>query len=456
MNAKGLKRLIPVGWTGGTRALVDRLADRHVFEASPAQRAEIVRRVEALLASPPIDEDETRARKFDLATAGWKTRAEAASRLSAGGAWTSWAVAGSLGTAGSGESDADARLVSAIVVAARETLLPGIAARHERLRGPVHAALAHEKDGTHLWDEALRPLVTEFAGNARRQGADRRTSALRALSAAAHLKGQAMHPASAEGPFLLGAAASSLLREDEDGLEDGAPSALEDLVRLIAALNDARATMWDDADAETARLMGAAAAIAAFGRGSVSKPTHQVRVDPHARAHLPVGALRRYAGLTASEAAEALDEEAADPRLEESRRRRLETLSEALRRHPAAHAVSCAEALDMEPPEARIGELKPGMKVFRAVVGGRRRPVLCTGRNGRLVRCRTVAGPDGAFVGYLAFDALSREFGGRPLLAAYAPDGRRYGYAWADERPVIRRGEPEQGFKTAPARIPLE
>ena len=109
----------------------------------------------------------------------------------------------------------------------------------------------------------------------------------------------------------------------------------------------------------------------------------------------------------------------------------------------------------MEPPEARTGEFKPGMKVFRAVAGDRRRPILCEGRNGRLVRCRAVAGPDGALVGYLAFDALSREFRGRPLYAAYAPDGSRYGYAWADERPVIRRGEPEQGFMTAPGRIPV-
>ena len=53
------------------------------------------------------------------------------------------------------------------------------------------------------------------------------------------------------------------------------------------------------------------------------------------------------------------------------------------------------------------------------------------------------------------YDALSREFGGRPLYAVYGRDGGRYGYAWADQRPVIRRGEPEQGFVTAPARIPV-
>jgi len=449
MNVQGLTRLIPIGWKGDTRALVDRLADRHAFEASPSQRAEIARRADALLTSPAGEAD-ARERKFDLAVADWKTRADAASRLSDGGAWTPWSVAGSLGDAA--ELPPETRLASAIAVAARETLVPGIAARQERLRGPADAALAHEKDGTRLWDLALQPLVSEFAGNARRHGADRRTAALQALSAAAHLKGRAMQGPTADA-FLLGAAASSLIREKTEDAEDGAPSALEDLARLIAALNDARATMWDDGDAETTRLMGAAAASAAFGRGGIARP--RAGLTPDLRAHLPVGLVERRAHLTALEAAEALAEEAADPRLDEDRRRRLETLADALGRHPAAHALSCAEALEMDPPEARAAELRPGMKVYRAVMDGRRRPIVCEGRNGRAVRSHPVAGHDGAFVGYLAFDALSREFGGRPLYAAYALDGARYGYAWAEGRPVIRRGMPEQGFMTAPERIPV-
>jgi hypothetical protein len=94
------------------------------------------------------------------------------------------------------------------------------------------------------------------------------------------------------------------------------------------------------------------------------------------------------------------------------------------------------------------------MKAYRTA-DGRRRALVCAGKAGRPVRCRPVAGADGSVVGYLAYDALSREFGGRPLLAAYALDGSRYGYAWAEARPVIRRGEPEQGFTTAPPRIAI-
>lgn len=452
MNARGLKRLIPVGWKGETRALVGLLADHHAFEASEAQRDRIARRADALLDSPALAVGEARDRKFDLASADWKTRADAAARLSSGGAWTSWTVAGSLGDAGPSGSDADARLASAILVAARETLLPGIAARQERLSGPAGAALAHEKDGARVWDDALWPLVAEFAGNARRSGADRRTAALQAMSAVAHLKGRAMQGFAVHDAFLLGAAASSLLREKDDEADDGAPSAMEELARRVAELNDARGALWDDGDGETARRMGAAAAISAFGRGSVSAPVSRPRGSSGIQAHLPVDILGNRARLAASEAAEAMEEESSDPRLDEGRRRRLEAICDELRRHPAAHAVSCAEALGMEAPEAATAALQPGMKVYRTAPEGRR-PLVCAGRNGRTVRCRPVAGPDGASVGYLAFDALSREFKGRPLYAVYALDGSRYGYAWAEGRPVVRRGEPEQGFMTAPETI---
>lgn len=454
MNASGLKRLIPVGWKGSIRALVDRLAERHVFEATESQREDIALRSERFLASFSIEGEDARALKFDLATGPWRTRARAAARLSTESAWTNWNVIGSLSVLDSEEPTGhdDARLASAILVAAHEALVPGVAARHAALQGPARAALAHEKDGVGHWDETAKPLVMEFAKNARANGADRRTAALKALCAAVHLKGQAMRASTAVDPFLVGAAASSLLDEKDERAEDGAPSALEELARAIASLNDARAVLWDDTDDETTRLLGAAAGFAAFGRGVISRPAaHAAGVSS---AFTPsAGVLQRYARLTASEAAAALDDEAADPRLDAEDRRRLETLSETLRRHPSAHAVSYAEALGEDMPEACVSELRPGMKVYGAVMDGRRRPVIREGKNGRVVRCRAVAGPDGALVGYLAFDALCREFGGRPLYAAYALDGDRYGYAWADGRPVIRRGTPEQGFMTAPERI---
>jgi len=457
MSAEGLKRLIPVGWTGTMRDLVDRLADHRAFEASLSDRAEIARRADALLATPAPDEDEARRLKFDLATTDWKMRAEAAARLSADGAWTPWSVVGSLGASASDEAGPHdgSRLASAILIAARETLSPDLVDRHAELQGPARAALAHEKDGSRRWDEAARPVVAEFAGNARLHGADRRSAALRALSAAAHLKGSAMRTPASADPFLLGAAASTLLRATPAKRESATVSAIKGLARYGASLNAIRASMWEDADPETTRRMGAAAAFAAFGRGTAAAPRSRAARAPDVRAHLPIETLGRFAYMTADEAADALDDEASDPRLDAGRRRGLETIADALRHHPAAHAVTCAEALDMEAPEERASELRPGMKVYRAVSGNRRRHAIHEGKHGRTVRCRAIAGPDGAIVGHLAFDALSREFGGRPLFAAYALDGRRYGYAWADERPVIRRGEPEQGFMTAPERIPV-
>ncbi|HTK59807.1 MAG TPA: hypothetical protein VL283_01240, partial [Candidatus Baltobacteraceae bacterium] len=366
-----------------------------------------------------------------------------------------WNVMGSLGADGADEARAhgDARLAAAIAIAARETLLPHIAGQHERLQGTARAASAHEKDGARHWDEAAKPLVIEFARNARLHGADRRTSALQALSAAAHLKGKAMASDAPTDAFMLGAAASSLLRGGVPATSEDAPI-LESLVRRVASLNDVRETIWDGADAESMRLMGAAAAFAAFGKGRLSKPYVRPARKPGILAHLP-SELGRLAHLTAAEAATALEDAAADPRLGPDRRRRLETIAEALRLHPSAHAVSCAEALEMDEPDVRTSGFEPGMNVYRAVPDGRRRMRVCEGKNGRPVRCRTVASADGAIVGSLAYDALSREFGGRPLYAAYALDGNRYGYAWADERPVIRRGEPEQGFRTAPERIPV-
>ena len=87
MSAAGLRRLMPVGWKGSVRALVDRLAARHAFEASEAQRADIARRAERMLASRGPSDEEARGAMFDLlASPSWKVRAEAAARLSATGA----------------------------------------------------------------------------------------------------------------------------------------------------------------------------------------------------------------------------------------------------------------------------------------------------------------------------------------------------------------------------------
>ncbi|MEK7546533.1 MAG: hypothetical protein AAB554_05730 [Patescibacteria group bacterium] len=457
MNAADMRRGIPVGWTGDTRVLVGLLAECGILDAPESSLDEIAVRADAFLASKTAGERGSRELKCDLSSTDWKTRALAAARLSDDGAWTHWSVAGSLGVNGTDDERRadDALLSSAIAVAARETLAADIDDRQGYLRGPASVALLHEKDGGHLWDTVARPLVSEFAANARLHGAHRRSSALKAIAAAAHLKGQAMSHGAGEAPFLLGAAASSLLRGKPKLRTEGDASFMEELVLAVASLNGAREAMWDGADSETSRLMGAASASAALGTGSVSKPVARRSGATVAPAHLPPETIGRYAHLTASEAAEAIDDEAADPRQAEDKRRRLETISDALRRHPAAHAVSCAEALGMEVPEARMAPMRPGMKVYRAVMDGRRRPVVHEGKNGRAVRCRAVAGDDGALVGHLAFDALSREFGGRPLYAAYAHDGSRYGYAWADERPVIRRGEPSQGFMTAPASIDI-
>ncbi|HJV32825.1 MAG TPA: hypothetical protein VJ694_02245, partial [Patescibacteria group bacterium] len=148
MNIAAAERLVPVAWNGDVRELVDLFSEACVFEASPAQRAEIALRAEAMLASSPPDAEAVRDLKFDLLTADWKTRAEAAARLSGDGAWTPWDVAGSLGVvrkSGTARREAS-RAASAIVVAARETLSPDLAERHERLKGPVRVGAAHEKD----------------------------------------------------------------------------------------------------------------------------------------------------------------------------------------------------------------------------------------------------------------------------------------------------------------------
>jgi hypothetical protein len=457
MIRASVRRHVPVGWRGGARAVVDAFASRHVFEASEAEREEIARRADAFLAMPSPDADEVRARAFDLLTGDWKTRAEAAAALDASAAWTSWERAGSLGCAAEGgrlDRD-DAKVALAALIAAREVLRPEAVRMHEALTGSARAAAAHERDGAALWDGAARPLASELAGHARTRGHGRLAAALAALAAAMHLKGRALAAAAPADPFLLGAAASALLRDAPKRVPSSV-ARLRSLVARVASLNAARAALWGVLDAEAARRMGAAAAFAVFGKGSVAFPAASARARPDAALRLCAATVGRLAHLTAAEAAARLDEEAADPRVDAALRRRHETLASALRRRADAHAIACAEAAGIEPPDVRLGAFAPGMRTYIAAPGGRSRALTAAGKRGRPVRCRAVAGADGAHVGYLAYDALSREFGGRPLYAAYAHDGSRYGYAWADEgRPVIRLGEPEQGFMTAPARIPL-
>lgn len=457
MKTSGLKRLIPVGWKRAARELVDHMAARHVFEASEVQRAEIASRADTFVSSSRLDDETASDLKFDLFVGDWNSRAKASARLSSHGAWTPWYVVGSLASQpGSSDIDAhadDARLATAIAIAAREVLLPGMAARHAQLLGPALSAIQHEKNGIGLWDKVFCPLVSEFAVNARSRGVHRRTAAMRALAAAVHLKGLALSGSGGDDVFLLGSAAASMLRSRVGVAEVVDEPSLKKLAQDVAAFNDVRTGIWDENDSETSRLLGAAAAVAVFGRGSITKLKPSLNHGENGHTHLSFEKFGRYAHLTASAAAEVLDDEATHPRTHADERSRLATLADFLRHHPAVHAVSFSEALGINDAEERREDFSPGMKVYRAVMAGRRRPIICEGKNGRKVRCRAVASPSGAFVGYLAFDALSRELGGRPIYAAYTLNGDRYGYAWADEHPVIRRGEPEQGFKTALERI---
>lgn len=454
MSAAKLRRHLPVGRKREAHPAVELLAARHAFEATPRQKREIARRADELASSPVPSVDAVSGPLLDLAVGGWKARAEAASELSDGGAWTPWTVVGSLAARPGDVADDghdDARLASAVLLAARETLSPHVAGLQEEVRGHLRAAVAHEAAGPRRWDAGIRPLVSEFVRNARAHGHGRRAAALRALMAAVHLKGSAMAAPLAVDPFLLGSAASMLLRPKR-AVDEENPSPALRLVRAVAAVNDARAALWDERSAPT-RLLGAAAALAAFGRGTVAPPFRRIGADAFQRAHLRAHVPEAFAHFTAAEAAAALEDHAADPRLGADVRRRRLALADALRHHPCATSATCAEALGLEPPDVRKGEPLHSMRVYRAVMDGRRRPVLHEGRNGRPVRCHAIAAEDGAFIGHLAYDALSREFG-RALHAIYALDGRRYGYAWAELRPVIRRGEPAQGFRTAPERLP--
>jgi hypothetical protein len=269
--------------------LVDHLAAHHVFEVSEAQRAEIAERADAMAASSSFSADDASDLKFDLYAGDWKTRAEASARLSASGTWTPWHVAGSLASGADASRHEngmdDAGLATAIAIAARETLSPGLAARQAQLKGAAKFALQNEKDGAGFWDKALRPLVSEFAVNARTHGVNRRSAALRALAAATHLKGEAMDSSRGKDAFLLGSAAACLLRAEPADGTDGDGSIMKALARDVAAFNEVRAGMWDESDLEMARLLGAAAIIAVFGRGALSEPkphnNHSTRTHAH-------------------------------------------------------------------------------------------------------------------------------------------------------------------------------
>lgn len=447
-TATGLRRLIPVGWKGGVRALVDLLASRHAFEATPAQRDEIARRAERFLAAPDVDPEERLGLALEAAHAHWAVRADAFERLDA--AQVPWELVGSLaiGRPARGVPNAvdDARLASAVMIAARETLVPTVRHAQDLLSGTARVALAQERDGGEHWDAAARVAIEDAVRNARSAGADRHAAALKAVAAFARLKGRGL-PTGGAPLFRLGAGASILLKSRSESRV----AALEEIVSHVVGVNAVRAALVGE-DPEVLRLVGAAGARVSFGCGELAAPRPLAR-PPHVPG-VPAAWSERLGRLTVASALDLLDEEALDIRNDEPDRRRIEALIGFLRRHPAPHAASFADALGIDPPAPRLGALRTGLRVFRTAQRGIR-PVICRGKKGRILRCHAVAGPDGAMVGFLAYDALSREFGQRPLYAAYAADGRRWGFAWADEAPRVREGEPEQGFRTAPASIPV-
>ncbi len=422
MKAETLRRLLTDDDLAETdlRTVIDRLADRErVFEASPAERERAAALASAYLEAPEA----------------WMQR---------------------LGPGSS--AHADVNTSRALAVALREIFAPGCKEARERLRGPATVALRQERDGEEVWEQALRPLLGLFAGHARACGATRQAAALKTLAASCVLKGEAQGADEKSRDFAraLGSAASALL--DREGAAEPSPRtrAAHALLEALSEQNRSRLSFWDETDEDFVRLLGAAAAKNAFAGGRLAPPT-SIKTDSTLMFRLPEAWHERFSHLAASEAADALEQLAAHPRASELERRMAEPLAETLRAHPAADDVSFSEALGIEPAEVRYGAFRPGHPLSRASVRGRvPSSILCYGKRGRLLRCRAVADPDGAIVGYLAFDPLSRELGGVPLFALYGLDGRRYGYAASDGHPPIARsGEPQSGFATAPDAIPV-
>jgi hypothetical protein len=275
---------------------------------------------------------------------------------------------------------------------------------------------------------------------------------LEALTTAAVLTGRTLQASEDELPFLLGSAARTLIRHSTSILPETREAMR--LAEKISALNDVRQRMTGNLDVATTRLLGAAAALAVFGKGSLHLRTESTQ---H---HFDVGMLpeawkQRLAHLTAAAAAGELEYMSLDPRMNQEDSATAGFAAESAHAHLGATRVSFAEALGMETPDLHVDRLRQGRLFHAAPRGKRPARVLCRGKFGRLIRCRAVADAKGALVGYLAFDPLSREVGGRPLFAAYGLEGKREGYAWADEPSYWRAGRPEQGFTSVPESIPV-
>lgn len=463
MNAEAVRRLLAnadldravaaedeAELVSALRSIVDRLADRErFFEAGPKERERIAQLAVSFLDDRPVEDDaEARLRH---ARGEWRERARAAEVLIQSGSWTSPRLLGSLAprlprTALRGHEGADAAVASAVILALRETIAPGFTAQREAFR---------RNDSFSAWQKKWQALLGHIAGNARAHGATREGAALSALAAAAIANGEALSANDAHRSLalMLGTAASCLLRAEVPDAQERA-SALSALADALAEQNAARLGLWDGHETEDVRRLGAAAAAAALGRGRVSAPSTARSGSPTVAFRLPERWHEQFSHVAASDAADALERRASDPRATEAERLMAEALAETLRAHPNAEAVSFAEALGIEPAELRTDAFRPGETLFRAVPR-RRHPatVICYGKRGRALRCRAVANADGALVGYRAFDPLSRELGTKPLYALYGLDGRRYGYAWADHHAVVFLGTPKQGFASAPETV---
>lgn len=437
------------------RSAVDRLADRErFFEAGGLERERIARLAAFLLDDESV-QDDTVTRLLH-ARGDWRERAAASEEFLKRGVWTPRRVLGSFApvfaprTPPRTRERADASIASALILALREVLAPEAGVRQEALR--------REKDGVSVWEKKLHALLGHFAGNARAHGDSREGAALRTLAAAVVLKGEELcaHAEHRSLALLLGSAASSLVRGEKTEVR-AETDALSKLKDAMTEQNEARLAFWDGHDAETVRRLGAAALAAATGRSSNASHVPKRDASSTVAFRLPERWYERFSHVAASDAAEALERQATDPRASEVERLMAEALAETLRANPNAETVSFAEALEIEPADLRTDTFRSGDALMRAATNGKRMTdILCVGKRGRPLRCRPVANAEGAFVGYRAFDPLSRELGGRGIYALYDLAGNRFGYTWADPQAMVRPGAPQQDFFTAPEHIDFE
>lgn len=434
--------------------ILERLADvERLFDLTCDQRKKVADRAARLLRTPRPPSPSARAA---MLKGTWRERGFASARSLNGYALRP------VGSLRGGDSKEDAQPIRyldglaasrALATALREVGSPDVVEAQARLAGDAASALRHEADGAIVWEEALSPLLGEFAWNAQGAGASRQEGALQALAAAAALTGRARQGDADVLPSLLGSAARTILREERPAAHE--TRAAHRLAMDLAERTSVRQAIWGDLGAEELRLLGAAVACAVFGKGPLrpyDRPRIRMPFDPRS---LPEAWHERFAHLTAAAAAEELARLSSDPRLGHDDRAMAAFAADAAVAHPAASRISFAEALGLEAQPLRFDRLRHE-RLLRAAPRGRHpAKVLCQGKHGRLIRCRAVADARGAMVGWLAFDPLSREIGGRPVFAAYGLDGARQGYAWADEPVFWRAGRPGQGFISAPETIPV-